>query len=150
MARRAPRDRTENPLPEARVDTCGVFYQGGFCYIYLERGEQPITCSDTRPNLRSIICRICAKGYLVGQNYNPGRLLRDDNGYFKVLPGNRHTIQGHTSRTSDTTTDVQEKPEGGILVPMHLFRIDLRTKQPPADTTPDTHHATSMSSHGSS
>ncbi len=59
-------------------------------------------------------------------------------------------IQGHTSRTSKTTTDVREKQEGGILVPMYFFRIDLRTKRPPADTTPDTHHATSMSSHGSS
>ena len=30
-------------------------------------------------------------------------------------------IQGHTSQTSKTTTDVREKPEGGILVPMHPF-----------------------------
>ena len=64
----------------------------GFCYIYLERGEQPIRCSDTRPDLRSIIRRICAKGYLVGLNYNPGRLLRDNNGYFKVLLDNRRTV----------------------------------------------------------
>jgi len=79
-------------LPEAQVGTCSVFYQGGFCYIYLERGEQPIMCSDTRPNLRSIIHRICSKGYIVDLDYNPGRLLRDDNGYFKVLLGNWCTV----------------------------------------------------------
>ena len=61
-------------------------------FIYLERGEQPIRCSDTRPNLKSIIHRISEKGYLDGLNYNPGRLLRDDNGYFKVLLGNRRTV----------------------------------------------------------
>jgi len=32
-----------------------------------------------------------------------------------------HHIQGHTSRTSEMTTDVRKKPEGGILVPMHPF-----------------------------
>ena len=79
----------EKPLTEAQVGTRSVFYQGGFCYIYLERGEQPRRCSDTRPNLKSIICRISEKGYLVGLNYNPGRLLRDD---IKVLLGNRRTV----------------------------------------------------------
>jgi hypothetical protein len=92
MAQRAQRDWMEKPLPEACVGTRGVFYQGGCCYIYLERGEQPIRCSDTHPNLGSIICRICAKGYLVGLNYNPRRLLREDNGYFKVLLGNWRTV----------------------------------------------------------
>ena len=92
MARQAPRDWTENPLPEPRVGTRGVFYQGGFCYIYLDRGEQPIKCLDTRPNLGSIIHRVRAKGYLVGLTYNPGRLLREDNGEFKVLLGNRRTV----------------------------------------------------------
>ena len=32
-----------------------------------------------------------------------------------------HHIQGHTSRMSETATDVRKKPEGGILVPMHPF-----------------------------
>jgi hypothetical protein len=32
-----------------------------------------------------------------------------------------HHNQGHTSRTSVAPTDVREKPEGGILVPMHPF-----------------------------
>ena len=92
MARQAPRDRTEKPLPEPRVGTRGVFYQGGFCYIYLDRGEQPIKCLDTRPNLGSIIRRIHTKGYLVGLTYNPGRLLQDNYGNFKVLLGNRRTV----------------------------------------------------------
>jgi hypothetical protein len=74
------------------VGTRSMFYQGGFCYIYPERGEQPIRCSDTRPNLRSIIRRICVKGYIIDLDYNPGRLLRDDNGYFKVFLGNQHTV----------------------------------------------------------
>jgi hypothetical protein len=52
----------------------------------------PIRCSDTRPNLRSIIRRICAKGYIVDIDYKPGRLSRDDNGYFKVFLGNRRTV----------------------------------------------------------
>ena len=30
-------------------------------------------------------------------------------------------IEGHTSQTNETTTAVQEKPEGGILVTMHPF-----------------------------
>ena len=92
MARQAPRDRTEKPLPEPHVSTHGVFYQGGSCYIYLERGEQPVRCSDTRPNLGSIICRIRAKGYLVHLTHNPTRLLQEDNGKFKVLLGNRRTV----------------------------------------------------------
>ncbi len=71
------------------MGTRGVFYQGGFCYIYLERGEQPIRCSDTCPNLKSIIRRISKKRYLVGLNYNPGRLLQDD---IKVILGNRRTV----------------------------------------------------------
>ena len=71
------------------MGTRGVFYPGAFCYIYLERGEQAIRCSDTCPNLRSIISCICAKGYIVDLDYyNPGRLLRDNNGYFKVFLGN--------------------------------------------------------------
>ena len=73
------------------MGTRGVFYQGGFCYIYLERGEQPIRCSDTRPHLGSIICRIHAIGYLIDLTLNPTRLLREDNGKFKVFLGNRRT-----------------------------------------------------------
>jgi hypothetical protein len=92
MARRAPRDWTEKPLPEPRVGTRGVFDQGGFCYIYLKKGEQPIRCLDIHPNIGSIICRIRAKGYLVGLTYNSGRLLPEDNGDFKVLLGNRRTV----------------------------------------------------------
>ena len=32
-----------------------------------------------------------------------------------------HHNRGHTSQTSVAPTDVREKPEGGILVPMHPF-----------------------------
>ena len=92
IARQVPRDRVKKPLPEPCVGTSRVFSQGRFCYIYLKRGEQPIRCSDTCPNLGSIICRIGAKGYLVSLTYNPGRLLQEDNGDFKVLLGNRRTV----------------------------------------------------------
>ena len=92
MAQRAPSDRTKKPLPEPRVGTRDVFYQVGFCYIYLKRGEQPIRCSDTRPNLGSIIRRIRAKGYLVHLMLNPTRLLQEDNGEFKIFLGNRRTV----------------------------------------------------------
>ena len=145
MARRAPRDRTEKPLPEARVGTRGVFYQGGFCYIYLERGEQPIRCSDTRPNLKSIIRRISKKGYLVGLNYNPGRLLQDD---IKVILGNWCTVYIYMLIIyKDTPAERVRRPRmfernqrGGYQCPCTLSRIDLRTKWPPADTMPETHH----------
>ena len=98
------------PLQEVRMGTRGVFYQGGFCYIYLESGEQPIRCSDTRPNLGSIIRRICAKGYLVGLTYNPGRLLREDNGEFKVLLGNRRTVYMLTI-FKDTPAEQMRQPQ---------------------------------------
>ena len=110
MAQQAPRDRTKKPLPEPRVGTRGVFYQGGFCYIYLKRGEQPIRCSDTRPNLRSIIRRIRAKGYLVHLTHNPTRLLQEDNGEFKVLLGNRRTVYMLTIY-NDTPAERKRQPK---------------------------------------
>ena len=110
MARQAPRDRVKKPLLEPRVGTRGVFYQGGFCYIYLERGEQPIRCSDTRPNLGSIICRIRAKGYLVRLTHNPTRLLQEDNGEFKVLLGNRRTVYMLTIY-NDTPAERKRQPK---------------------------------------
>ncbi len=110
MAQQAPRDRTKKPLPEPRVGTRGVFYQGGFCYIYLERGEQPIRCSDTRPNLGSIIRRIRAKGYLVRLTHNPTRLLREDSGEFKVLLGNRRTVYMLTIY-NDTLAERKRQPK---------------------------------------
>jgi len=75
-------------------------------FIYLERGEQPIRCSDTRPNLKSIIRRISEKGYLVGLNYNPGRILRDN---IKVLLGNRCTVYMLTIY-KDTPADRARQP----------------------------------------
>ena len=87
--RPTPRDRMIRQLPEHRTGCCGTFYQGGFAYIYLEKGEQPIRCSDNRPNLKSLFRQISAKGYIVDVDSNPGRLLSDDNGHFKVLLGTR-------------------------------------------------------------
>jgi hypothetical protein len=51
---------------------------------------------------------------------NPGRLLQDDNGYFKVFLGNRRTVYMITI-IEDTPSAVREKPEGGILIPLHPF-----------------------------
>jgi hypothetical protein len=87
-----------------------VFYQGGFCYIYLERGEQPIRCSDTRPHLGSIIHRIHAKGYLVHLTLNLTRLLQDDNGEFKVFLGNRSTAYMLTIY-ADTPAERKRQPK---------------------------------------
>jgi hypothetical protein len=88
----APRDRTIRPLPEPRTGWRGVVYQGGFTYIYLARGKQPIRCSDNRPNIQSLIRRTVDQEYMVDVDLNPGRLLREDNGHFKVFLGNRQTV----------------------------------------------------------
>ena len=92
------------------MGTRGVFYQGGFCYIYLERGEQPIRCSDTRPNLGSIIRRIRTKGYLIHLTLNPTRLLQEDNGKFKILLGNRRTVYMLTIY-KDTPAERKRQPK---------------------------------------
>ena len=68
-----------------------MFYQGGFAYIYLGKGEQPIRCSDNRPNLKSLIQQISTTGYIVDVDFNPGRLLSNDNGHFKVFLGTRRS-----------------------------------------------------------
>jgi hypothetical protein len=36
--------------------------------------------------------RICTTGYTVDIEHNPGRLSRDNNGYYKVFLGNRSTV----------------------------------------------------------
>ncbi len=73
-----------------------VFYQGGFAYIYLEKGEQPIRC------LKSLIRRISTKGYIVDVDSNPGRLLSVNNGHFKVFLGTR--------RSTYMITIIKDKP----------------------------------------
>jgi hypothetical protein len=36
--------------------------------------------------------RLCTAGYIVGIEHKPGRLSRDDNGYYKVFLDNRSTV----------------------------------------------------------
>jgi hypothetical protein len=50
------------------------------------------------------------KGYLVGLTYNPGRLLQEDNGYFKALLGNRRKVYMLTIY-KDTPADRKRQPQ---------------------------------------
>ncbi len=68
----------------------GVILLGGFSHIYLAIGET-VKCSTNCPNIQVLIQKICAKGYLVGWDQNPKRLLRNNNGYFKIFVGT-HTV----------------------------------------------------------
>ena len=92
MTRLAPRDQMEKNTYGGSSGYARHVLPRRILLHLPESGEQPIRCLDTRPNLRSIIRRICVKGYIIDLDYNPGRLLRDDNGYFKVFLGNRHTV----------------------------------------------------------
>ena len=90
MPRKELTPRTEALLPEGRVGWQGVILRGGYSHIYLDNGETD-KCSTNRPNIWVLIQKICAKGYLVDWDPCPSRLLREDNGYFKIFVRN-HTI----------------------------------------------------------
>ena len=88
MPRKEPTLRTESPLPDGQLGWRGVTLRGGYSHIYLNNGET-VECSTNCPNVRILIRKICAKGYLVDWDQNPPRLPRDDTGYFKIFLGNR-------------------------------------------------------------
>ena len=98
MPWKGPMPRTGLPLPEGRVGWRGVILQGGYLHIYLDNGET-LKCSTNRPNIRALICRICAKGYLVDWHQNPSRLMSNHNGEFKIFVGN-HTVHMLTVYTN--------------------------------------------------
>ena len=107
MPRKEPTLRAESPLPERRVGWRGVMLQGGYSHIYLDNGET-VKCSINRPNVRVLIRKICAKGYLVDWDRNPSRLLSKDNGYFKIFlgTGTIHMITVYT----DTPEECRMRP----------------------------------------
>jgi hypothetical protein len=65
----------------------GVILRRGYSHIYLDNGET-VKCSTNRPNVRVLIQKICAKGYVVDWHPNPSRLMSEDNGYFQIFVGN--------------------------------------------------------------
>ena len=107
MLRNGPMPRTESPLPEGRVGWQGMILQGGYSHIYLDNGET-LKCSTNRPNIRALIRRICAKGYLVDWHPNPSRLMSDDNGEFKIFVEN-HTVH-MLSVCTDTPAERNRRP----------------------------------------